>query len=91
MLTCWRHGKRQIKVAYKLFLAGHRAAKARRIVADQRELIAKLKVWGQSTLDAEWLLQYYIGALGRLEDHERRIKEENEAEKRETKKSQLKI
>ncbi len=61
--------KRQIKVARKLYLATHRAAKTRWIVADQRELITKLRVWGQPTLDAERSLQEYISALEPLEDN----------------------
>ena len=83
--------KRQIKVACKLYLATHRAAKTRWIVADQRELITKLSVWGQPTLDAERSLQEYISALEPLEDNERRIREEREAENQETKEPQANL
>jgi hypothetical protein len=40
----------------KLILATYRAAEARRIVANQRGLIAMLKAKGESTIDAEGML-----------------------------------
>ena len=82
MWTRWSYTKRQIKVAYKLILAAHCTAETRRILADQRELIAKLKVWGQPTFDAERSLQQYIAMLKWLEHREHKIKEEFDAKKR---------
>jgi hypothetical protein len=70
----------------KLILAAHRAAEARRIVANQRGLIAMLKAKGESTLQAEATLQMYLRSLKLLEDHEWKIRQEREAKKRETKK-----
>jgi hypothetical protein len=70
----------------KLILAAHRVAEARRIVANQRGLIAMLKAKGGSTLDAEGMLEVYLSSLKLLEDHEWKIRQEREAKKRETKK-----
>jgi hypothetical protein len=70
----------------KLILAAHRAAEARRIVANQRGLIAMFKTKGESTLDAEGMLEVYLSSLKLLEDHEWKIRQEREAKKRETKK-----
>ena len=70
----------------KLILAALRAAEARRIVANQRGLIAMLKAKGESTLQAEATLQMYLRSLKLLEDHEWKIRQEREAKKRETKK-----
>jgi hypothetical protein len=70
----------------KLILAAHRAAGARRIVANQRGLIAMLQAKGESTLDAEGMLEVYLSSLKLLEDHEWKIRQEREAKKRETKK-----
>jgi hypothetical protein len=72
----------------KLALAAYRVAEARRIVASQRDLIAKLQALGRPTLDAERLLQSYLSALENLEGHERKVREDREAKKRETKKRQ---
>lgn len=70
----------------KMIAAAHRVADARRIVADQRALIARLKAYGHPVVDAEAALQMYVGALALLEDHERRMKAENRAKQGETKK-----
>jgi hypothetical protein len=70
----------------KLIVAAHRVAEARRIVANQHELIVTLKALGQPTVDAERALQTYLSALKHLEDHERRVRAESKAKKRETKK-----
>jgi hypothetical protein len=70
----------------KLILAADRVAKARKIVADRRELIMTLKASGRSTLAAEHTLQIFVSSLKHLEDHERRIREEDKAKPRETKK-----
>jgi len=70
----------------KLIVAADRVAEARRIVAEQRQLVAKLKAFGRSTLDAERTLQMYVGSLKHLEDYERKIRMEDKAKTRETKK-----
>ena len=66
----------------KLVLAAGRAAEARRIVAGQQLLIETLKASGQPTLEAERSLQLYVSALGVLEGHERRLREERRAKTR---------
>jgi hypothetical protein len=70
----------------KLIAAAHRAAEARRIVTNQRDLIAKLKVLGRPTFEPEGALQVYVSSLKLLEDHERRIRAEDKAKRGETKK-----
>jgi hypothetical protein len=70
----------------KSIVAAHWAAEARRIVADQNELIMTLEASGRSALAAERALQTYLSALKHLEDHERRIGEEDKGKKGETKK-----
>jgi len=69
-----------------LIVAAHRAAEARRIVADQHALIGRLKASGHPTLDAERALQTYLSSLRHLEDHEDKVRTEGKAKKRETKK-----
>ena len=69
----------------KVILAAHRAAEARRIVAEQHALIVTLEESGQSTIDAERALRIYISALKHLEDHERKARAAGKAKKRETK------
>jgi hypothetical protein len=66
----------------KLIVAAQRAAEARRIVENQRGLIATLKAKGESTIDAEAMLQVYLSSLKLLEDHEQRIRKEREAKKK---------
>ena len=70
----------------KFIVAAHWVAEARRIVADQHELIMTLKASGHPTLEAEQALQTYLSALKHLEDNERRIREADKAKKGETKK-----
>ncbi len=70
----------------KLIVAAHRAAEARRIVADQRGLIAMLRAKGESTLEAEATLQMYLSSLKLLEDQEWKLRQERKAKKGETKK-----
>ncbi len=70
----------------KFIVAAHWVAEARRIIADQRELIVTLEASGRSKLEAEQALQTYLSALKHLEDNERRIREEDKAKKGETKK-----
>ena len=72
----------------KLTAAAHRATEARRIVAERHPLIAKLKALKRPTLDAERALTAYVSSLKHLEDHERKIRMEDKAKKRETKKPQ---
>lgn len=71
----------------KLVVAESRTAEARLIVAQQSELIAKLKASGQPSLDAERTLVTYISALKHLEAHEAIIRADVNARKHETKKS----
>ncbi len=70
----------------KFIVAAHWVAEARRIVADQHELIMTLKTSGRPTLEAEQVLQTYLSALKHLEDNERTIREADKAKKAETKK-----
>jgi len=70
----------------KLIVAAQRAAEARRIVENQRGLIATLKAKGESSLDAEAMLQVYLSSLKLLEDQEWKIRQERKAKKGETKK-----
>ena len=70
----------------KLILAAYRAAEARRIVANQRALIAVLQAKGEPTLEAEGMLQVQLSSLKLLEDHEWKIRQERKAKKSETKK-----
>ncbi len=58
------------------------------MVAEQHQLIAKLKALKRPTLDAERALKAYVSSLKHLEDHERKIRMEDKAKKRETKKPQ---
>ena len=67
-------------------LAAFRVARAKRLVADQRVLIARLRAAGQPTLDAESSLQTYLSALTLLEAHAHRIRTENKTKKGETRK-----
>ena len=59
-----------------LISAAHRAGEARRIVANQQELIARLKASGHPTLDAKLALRTYVSALKHLENHERGVRKE---------------
>ncbi len=70
----------------KLILAAYRAAEARRIVANQRGLIAMLKSKGEPTVEAEGMLEVYLSSLKLLEDHEWKVRQDRRAKKRETKK-----
>ena len=58
-----------------LVVASQRAAEARRLIADQQNLIARLRALKQPTTDAEAMLQTYRSALRHLEDHEDKIKQ----------------
>jgi hypothetical protein len=58
----------------KLAMAKSHTAEAKRIVAQQRDLIARLKALGQPVLEAEVTLQTYLSALKHLEEHERKVR-----------------
>ena len=70
----------------KLIVAAHRVAEARRMIANLNDRIVTLKATGRPTLEAERALETYVSSLKHLEDHERRIKEQNKTKKHETKK-----
>jgi hypothetical protein len=53
--------------------AAQRVAEAREIVASQRERIARLKLSGFSTRDAERTLRVLLRNLQTFEDYERRV------------------
>jgi hypothetical protein len=59
-----------------LIAAAARLARAREIVANQRALIAKLRALGRPRVDAEKSLQMYESSLRRLDEHERKLREE---------------
>jgi hypothetical protein len=59
-----------------LIVASARLAPARQIVADQRDLMAKLQLAGRPTAEAEATLQTYESSLRHLEEHERKLREE---------------
>ena len=63
-----------------------RAAETRRIVAHQRLTIAQLKAVGDCSAQAENSLEIYLSALKLIEDHARKLREENKAKKGETRK-----
>ncbi len=65
----------------KLILATHRAAEARRIVANQRGLIAMLKSKRQPTVEAEGILEVYLSSLKLLEDHEYKFRRDRKIKK----------
>jgi len=67
-----------------LTLAAHRVAEARRIVDQQNDLIGALKASGNPTLEAEAALRTFLSSLAHLEGHERAIRKEEEAKKRES-------
>ena len=71
----------------KLVVAELRSAQARRIVANQRDLIARLKAAGHPTSDAEQRLQTYLSMLEHLEAHQRKHRDERRTKKAETKKT----
>jgi hypothetical protein len=79
-----RAGARQVQGGAKAYMprkhatlvaAAQRVAEARRIVANQQALIARLKVLRRSTDEAEAMLKVYQSALKNLENHEREIKQ----------------
>jgi hypothetical protein len=58
-----------------LAMAARHVAEGRRIVAQQRERIARLKAGGHPTADHEQTLQVLESTLQILEDHQRQIAE----------------
>jgi hypothetical protein len=68
----------------KLSVLAQHIAGARRIVANQRALLAKLQATGQPTSEAEGTLRTYRSALDHLESHERKMRAADEAKKGET-------
>ena len=69
----------------KLGLLADRIAGARRIIDAQQTLLEKLRVAGAPTHEAEGALRTYASSLMHLLAHERKLKEEAEARKGETK------
>jgi hypothetical protein len=69
----------------KLVVAALRSAQARRVVANQRDLIARLKAAGHPTSEAEQLLQTYLSMLKHLEAHQQKLRDQRKAKKTETK------
>jgi hypothetical protein len=69
----------------KLGLLADRIAGARRIIDAQQTLLEKLRVAGAPTHEAEGALRIYASSLMHLLAHERKLKEEAEARKGETK------
>jgi hypothetical protein len=65
----------------KLIVAAHRAAQGRRIVAEQRALIARLAASELPTDEAETALRTYIALLENLEDREERLRAEARAKR----------
>jgi hypothetical protein len=69
----------------KLALLSDQIAEARRIIDAQQELLEKLRIVGAPTQEAEGALRTYASSLMHLLTHERKLKEEAEAKKGETK------
>ena len=70
----------------KLAALAARIAVARRIIAEQQALLEKLRRSGRPTAEAEAALYTYASSLMHLLTHERRMREDAEAKKGETKK-----
>ena len=69
----------------KLGLLADHIAEARRIIDAQQISLEKLRVAGAPTHEAEGALRIYASSLLHLLAHERKLKEETEATKGETK------
>src|SRR5215469_11492111 len=69
----------------KLGLIADRIAEARRIIDAQQKLLENLRVAGAPTHEAEGALRTYASSLMHLLAHERKLQEEAEAKKGETK------
>ena len=70
----------------KLVALAKRIAVVRRIIDQQQALLERLRISGQSTVEAEAMLATYVSSLTHLLDHERRMREDAQAKKGETKK-----
>ncbi len=70
----------------KLVALAKRIAVVRRIIDQQRALLERLRISGQSTVEAEATLATYASSLTHLLYHERRMREDAQAKKGETKK-----
>jgi hypothetical protein len=68
----------------KLRIVTLQLADARRIVAERQDLVAKLRAFGQPTIEAEATLRTYLSALTHLEAHESKLGAEAAAKKGET-------
>ena len=65
----------------KLITLAQHIADARRIVAEQLALLAKLQATGKPTSEAEGTLRTYTSALHHLESHERKLRADAKAKK----------
>jgi hypothetical protein len=59
-----------------LIVASARLARARQIVGDQCDLIAKLQAAGKPMAEAKKTLKTYESSVRHLEEHERKLREE---------------
>jgi len=75
----------------KLVALVKRIAAVRRIVDQQQALLERLRITGQPTTEAEGALRTYVSSLTYLMDHERRMREDAQAKKGETKKTRARI
>ena len=73
----------------KLAALAEQIATARSIVAAQQELLEKLRLSGQPTLEAEAVLRTYASSLTHLLAHAEKMRKETLAKKGETKKRGL--
>jgi hypothetical protein len=71
----------------KLVVLDKRVIEVRRIIDRQRALLERLRITGQPTTDAEGLLRTYVSSLTHLLDHARRMRQDAQAKKGETKKT----
>jgi hypothetical protein len=69
----------------QLAILSDQIAEARRIIDRQQALLEKLRVAESPTHEAESALRTFAGSLMHLLAHERKLKEEAEAKKGETK------
>ena len=73
----------------KLIVASVRTAEARRAVNNQHVLIARLKVGGHATSEAEQNLETHLSILRHLEAHEQKLRKERRVKKTSTKKPEI--
>jgi hypothetical protein len=85
-MRCWMaRSERKAKLA----ALAERIAAARKIIQAQHDLLEKLRVSGQPTLEAEAVLRTYASSLTHLLAHAEKMREETLAKKGETKKRRL--